>query len=279
MGWTYPVQERISKFKRDRTAAITESGFQQVVDLNRAWAILCETSDSWYPSQNLNRTIDLAANPPTSLLLEQIQKVYAEVPRHFVYLDPCDEKEAWTSLLAKHGYYLGIAMTVLVGEVQPQSLDPDGPFVRPADLKSVHHVLTDGGKTEVSPTDITAAILERQDTQLFVAELDGEPMAVAAVSDHERLAALTHANTRTEFRRRGAQTALIRARLNWAAERGCDVAFSETYAFLASSYNNLGRHGIKELYQRQIWRFESEPSLRETLVHTLDGHPEPVPTT
>lgn len=273
------MQERISKFKRQRTAAITESGFQRVVELDRAWAIVCETSESWYPSQNLNRTIDLAANPPSSLLLEQIQAVYATAPRHFVYLDPCEDMVGWTTLLAQHGYYLGIAMAVLVGDVQPQSLDPAGPLVKPADLKSVHHVLTDGGKTEVSPTDITAAILERQDTQLFVAELDGEPVAVAAVSDHDRLAALAHANTRPDFRRRGAQTALIRARLNWASQRGCDVAFAETYAFLPSSYSNLERHGIHGLYQRQIWRFESDPRLRAGLAHTLDGHPEPVPTT
>lgn len=278
MGWLFPVQERISRFKRDRSSVITESGFQRILELDRAWAIVAESSHGWYPSQNLNRVIDLVANEPDESLLTRIKATYGGAPRHFVYLDPCDEMNEWASLLAQQGYFLGIAMSVLVGPVAPFPLEPKGPVVRPADLESVRHVLSDGGAQELSPTDITATILSSTDTQLFIAELDQEPVAVGAVSEHHGLAALSHASTRPGFRRRGAQTALIRARMNWAAERGCDTAFAETYAFLSSSFDNLERQGLRELYQRQIWRYESDPALRAGLQHTLQGHPEPTPT-
>jgi GNAT superfamily N-acetyltransferase len=65
------------------------------------------------------------------------------------------------------------------------------------------------------------------------------------------------AGTRDAYRRRGGQTALIAARLNRAAEVGCEHAFAETYKrILATSYNNLLRGGFTHTYSCPIYVWE-----------------------
>jgi GNAT superfamily N-acetyltransferase len=73
---------------------------------------------------------------------------------------------------------------------------------------------------------------------------------------------LGNGKTVERFRRQGAQSALIGARLELANTLGCSDAVSETYRFLESSYRNLQRAGFVELYARSIYRWESGSQLR-----------------
>jgi len=88
---------------------------------------------------------------------------------------------------------------------------------------------------------------------LFLAELDGQPIAAGAVSLREGVAHLAGASTIPEGRRRGAQLALLDARLRHAAAHGCDVALMGALPG-SSSQRNAERHGFRIAYTRVKWR-------------------------
>lgn len=87
----------------------------------------------------------------------------------------------------------------------------------------------------------------------FIAELNGEAIANAAMFMHKGVALLAGASTVPEARRQGAQQALLDARLRIAAERGCDLAMVVTAAGSASQ-RNAERNGFKVAYTRTKWQ-------------------------
>jgi len=76
----------------------------------------------------------------------------------------------------------------------------------------------------------------------FLALQEGEPRGVGVVSATEGVALLSADGVAPPFRGQGLQLALIRARMAWAAERGCDVVASSTEPLTASqrSYEKAG---------------------------------------
>jgi GNAT superfamily N-acetyltransferase len=87
----------------------------------------------------------------------------------------------------------------------------------------------------------------------FLAELGGRPVATGALSIHEGVALLAGASTVPEERRRGAQLALLEARLAYAAARGCDLAMMCALPGSASQ-RNAERQGFRIAYTRIKWR-------------------------
>jgi hypothetical protein len=88
---------------------------------------------------------------------------------------------------------------------------------------------------------------------LFVAELEGEAIATGALSLCEGVAHLAGASTIPEGRRRGAQLALLEARLQYAASHGCDLALMGALPG-SSSQRNAERHGFRIAYTRVKWK-------------------------
>jgi GNAT superfamily N-acetyltransferase len=88
---------------------------------------------------------------------------------------------------------------------------------------------------------------------LFLAELDGVPIATGALSLCEGVAHLAGASTIPEGRRRGAQLALLEARLQYAASHGCDLALMGALPG-SSSQRNAERHGFRIAYTRVKWK-------------------------
>ncbi len=86
----------------------------------------------------------------------------------------------------------------------------------------------------------------------FLAELGGEPIATGALALCEGVALLAGASTVPEGRRRGAQTALLDARLRHAAGRGCDLAMMCALPGSASQ-RNAERQGFRIAYTRVKW--------------------------
>ncbi len=76
----------------------------------------------------------------------------------------------------------------------------------------------------------------------FLACVDGEPRGVGVVSATGGVALLSGDGVPWPYQGRGLQLALIRARLAWAAEQGCDVATAATAPSTASqrSYEKAG---------------------------------------
>ncbi len=93
---------------------------------------------------------------------------------------------------------------------------------------------------------------KRQEAISFLAESDGQPVAAGALSICEGVALLAGASTVPEWRKRGAQLALLDGRLRYAAEEGCDIAMICTQPGSASQ-RNAERHGFRIAYTRVKW--------------------------
>ncbi|MDE3000610.1 MAG: GNAT family N-acetyltransferase [Gemmatimonadota bacterium] len=87
---------------------------------------------------------------------------------------------------------------------------------------------------------------------------DGDTPVSAAILAHDgEFAYLGWAGTAEAHRGKGSQNALIRARLNRAAELGCRVACSETLAMLKTSLGNLERNGFEKAYYKKVYVWQS----------------------
>jgi GNAT superfamily N-acetyltransferase len=83
----------------------------------------------------------------------------------------------------------------------------------------------------------------------FLAEIDGEIIGGGVLTMHGGVASCGGASTLPAFRGRGAQTALLRARLKFAAEHGCDLAMVTTMPG-TTSQRNAERQGFRVVYTR-----------------------------
>jgi GNAT superfamily N-acetyltransferase len=101
--------------------------------------------------------------------------------------------------------------------------------------------------------DIGRLSMARADTACFVAEWGGEPIATGMLSFHEGVALFAGASTVPEYRGRGAQLALLDARLRCATERGCDLAMM-CAAPGSASQRNAERNGFRIAYTRMKFR-------------------------
>lgn len=94
--------------------------------------------------------------------------------------------------------------------------------------------------------------VERRDAQCFLAELDGQPIATGALAIAHGVAILAGASTLPSARGRGAQNALLHARLRAAEASGCDLALMCAKPGSASQ-RNAERHGFHIAYTRIKW--------------------------
>jgi len=90
----------------------------------------------------------------------------------------------------------------------------------------------------------------------FVAELDGRPIATAALFMHDGTALLAGASTVPSGRRQGAQNVLLDARLRHAASHGCDLAMMVA-APGSASQRNAERQGFRIAYTRTKWQLNA----------------------
>ena len=86
----------------------------------------------------------------------------------------------------------------------------------------------------------------------FAAEIDGVIAGTGAMAVHDGVALLAGASTMPAYRGRGAQSALLGARLEFAAECGCDVAMMGA-APGSTSQTNAERQGFRIAYTRTKW--------------------------
>lgn len=93
----------------------------------------------------------------------------------------------------------------------------------------------------------------RQQSPCFLGELDGVPGAAGALILHEGVALFGGAATVPELRRRGLQSALLHARMHYAAEHGCDLAMMVAEAG-SNSQRNAERKGFRVAYTRLKWK-------------------------
>jgi len=87
----------------------------------------------------------------------------------------------------------------------------------------------------------------------FIGEIDGIPGAAGVLSIHDGVALFGGSATVPELRRRGLQSALLRERMRYAVDHGCDLAMMVA-APGSDSQRNAERKGFKIAYTRTKWR-------------------------
>jgi GNAT superfamily N-acetyltransferase len=159
---------------------------------------------------------------------------------------------------AKRGYQLLEVSDVLFRRLT--SLDsevkapPSGVSIRRAapDESKLWTRTVSQGFAEHHP--VTQSILDVMEgffpaAQCFIASVDGAVAGGAALSVREGVCGLFGASTLPEFRGRGVQSALLKARLESAASQGCDIAVSIAQPG-SVSHRNIQRHGFRVAYTR-----------------------------
>jgi GNAT superfamily N-acetyltransferase len=100
--------------------------------------------------------------------------------------------------------------------------------------------------------EMGAVSARRSNGVAWFGEIDGEPVAVAALSISDKTAHMAGAATIPKARGRGAQNALLAARLAYAREFGCDIAVMGA-ACGSASQRNAERNGFRIAYTRTKW--------------------------
>ncbi len=110
-------------------------------------------------------------------------------------------------------------------------------------------------------TSLMATVAARDGAHCFLAEADRVPVAAAALFVYDGVAVLAGASTLPQARRRGAQAALLRARLEFAAHAGCTLAMMCAEPGSASQ-RNAERGGFRIAYTRTKWRLNRGATLK-----------------
>lgn len=101
--------------------------------------------------------------------------------------------------------------------------------------------------------DLMQVVAKRPGALSFLAEVEGRAIAAGAMVIWDGVAVLAGASTLPEYRRQGAQLALLESRLRYAAAQGCDIAMMGAQPG-SGSQRNAERHGFRIAYTRIKWR-------------------------
>jgi hypothetical protein len=216
-------------------------------------------------SANWNRIHLCGAEPglgPEGIarLIEQFQA--AGVSRFFAWLSPGPQMDTVRGWLEEMGFAPRMRWT-RYPTLHRESLER-------AAFRTVLQV------REVGPDDVRAARRELNDFMWsdfersagksgfhhFMAFDGVRPVAHGALAVFERIGYLTAATTAENDRRRGAQSALIAARIDKACALGCIALASDTLTMLEHSLRNLFRAGFHVAYEKEVyeWRREDPPT-------------------
>ncbi|MEJ5368093.1 MAG: GNAT family N-acetyltransferase [Bryobacteraceae bacterium] len=164
-------------------------------------------------------------------------------------------------LLQQRGYSLVELSSVMYRTLEAPPSPPEGVRVslaQPEEADLWAQIAADGWR-DVAPDlyewirQIGEATARKEESPCFLAWIEGRPVAAAGLSLLPPVAHLAGASTIPEARRRGAQQALLEARLRYAAEHGCALALMGA-APGSASQRNAERQGFRIAYTRLKWR-------------------------
>ena len=158
------------------------------------------------------------------------------------------------------GYAIAELNNVLYRRLDPQETFPAAPagceirsgLLKEADVAAtiVERSFFPDGAPEAY-RGLMAPLYQMEKAFVFVATVDAQMVAcgVGMTIPEHRVAGMFGAGTLTEFRGRGLQTALLRARMTAAAEAGCEYAVVVTQGGSASQ-RNCERLGFRVAYSK-----------------------------
>ena len=161
--------------------------------------------------------------------------------------------------LAKREYRLVEVSSVLVRELNSTdefAASSNGVTIRPAtpeDAQLFTRTVAQGFAEHAPPTqailDVMEGFFHSENTHSFLAFVDDAVAGGASAYAFERVAGMFGASTLPSFRGRGVQSALLAARLNWAAGQGCVLAKGVTVPG-STSQRNHERFDFRVAYTR-----------------------------
>jgi GNAT superfamily N-acetyltransferase len=222
----------------------------------QAYLSISRATQDVEPSGNFNR-INLCGSEEglTRAGLADLFEVFrAEGIANFsVWLSPGPRMDEIRSWLSDAGFALGQwtrypVMQLTAESAPPLRTDLDIREVGPDEVARAKPAL---GETMWDGYLISAG---KPGFHHFMAFDGARPVAVAALALFEDLAYLGWMSTAESDRRRGAQQALIAARIAKANELGAGLIVAETLTMLESSLGNLERAGFREVYEKEVYR-------------------------
>lgn len=256
---------RLSGLRRHRARIIEAAGAQKIVKFRSGWGLVAPDSKEWEPHKNGNRVLGLGAFAEPSIDDLSMPFASAALPRFFVYLDPFPHEDEVRRELELAGFEPAMELIVLdsdLSSVKPVSSNIEVRVASIDDIEDVFQVLTYHGTGPVMWEDKVRGSLVEDGAYVLLAYLNNTPIGIGILTEYKGLACFSNATTVPVFRRHGAQTALINARLRLAKEHHCDQAVVETHQTFSASLSNLQRCGFKVSHHRQVLRYEFDPSLR-----------------
>jgi GNAT superfamily N-acetyltransferase len=199
-----------------------------------------------------NRVIGLV--PEDAGELDAILAFYLEAGvRPWFELPPADDFWRLSGPLVASGALPIGFHTVLYGEPALFDADPRVREVGQGEAELFADVLLRGhGVPDEVPRGHVARWAASPTSRLFVAEVDGVAAAAGALALGE-VANLANASTLPQFRGRGLQSALIRARI--AAAAGAELVCAGA-SWASQSQRNLERAGLRIAYTKTTWRVQ-----------------------
>jgi GNAT superfamily N-acetyltransferase len=226
----------------------------------------CATLRAAISAPEFNRAIGLGLDAPaTEEDLDAIVAAYAGSP-HSISLSPEARPEDLAARLAARGYTPGYAWMKFC-----RMPDPD--VSAPTDLRiecigadradDLALVVAEGFGMPDFMRAMMVPLAGREGWECFVA-YDGErPVGGGVVWIDGEHAWVGAGATIPAARGRGAQSAMLAARIRAAAEAGCRTVTTETGVRVegrpARSYRNILRAGFEEVYERPNWRSPQAP--------------------
>lgn len=169
------------------------------------------------------------------------------------------QTEAW---LQERGFEHGYAWMKFVRDPHPPRFPAPGDVevveLSAADEEPFGMIAAVGFGMPPWGADFFPHLPGREGWRCYVAHVDGQAQACAAMVIEDGVAEFGIAATLEEARGRGCQTALLHRRILDAAEAGCHTLFVETGERVpdrpSNSYRNILKAGFEEAYLRTNWQ-------------------------
>jgi hypothetical protein len=240
----------LSDFQR---AAAAVSARDAVVELSEIDGAVCTVMPAHPRSQLGNRVVGLGNSAPVSdAVLDAVEAFYARYSASFTIMSDLPQ-------LAERGYRQATPWTRFTRGVEPLRDRPTAPAVAVVE-EADRHAFGEACATASSAPDYfarwVAGLVERRGWHCFAARANGAIIAAAALYAASRAGWLGFAATREEYRARGAQGALLAARVAHARRLGLSVLVTDTAdpdRAPGPSHRNLVRAGFRIESVRANW--------------------------
>lgn len=200
--------------------------------------------------------------PATNTQIERLTRFFDERGADSAHeVSPLADAAA-LPLLAAHGYQVIEWTTVLAQELTHRMVAGEPSSALPVRAVSVHEaehwspVAAEGWGEQPElgsfMLDLGRVNARAEGTVCFLVEEHGSAIAAGSLHLHDGVALLSGASTIPRWRGRGAQRALLEARLQFAREHGCDLAMMGA-APGSGSQRNAQRAGFSVAYTRLKW--------------------------